>query len=193
MHRIGGFMAQEEAVGSGFAQAAIGRFAFFAHGKRDGAIGPARLHLADERAEAVVREPAVFTALHDKGTEAEAVAVFTAFKDLLRREAVALGPVVAASDTAVSAVLAAEIRDLDEPANVDALAEMLLCAGPGAAEQLFAQGKAFFFAVTNGTAPGYVYNQEAIEEGGYEYGNSMFGHAAHLIVVDEFKNLIKGE
>ena len=57
----------------------------------------------------------------------------------------------------------------------------------------FPEGKAFFFAVTNGTAPGYVYNQEAVEEGGYEYGNSMFGETAHLIVVDEFKNLIKGE
>lgn len=55
----------------------------------------------------------------------------------------------------------------------------------------FPEGRAYFFETTNGAAPGYLYTKEGAEEGGYEYGNSMFAENAYLIVMDEFDKMIK--
>ena len=140
---VGGFVPQEETVRSCFAQAAIGILALFSYRKSDGAVRPAGLHLAQESNEAFIGEPSVFSALHHEGAEAEAVAVFTAFQYLLRRQAIAFDLRVAATYAAIAAVLATEIRYLNKAAHIDALAEMLLRAGPCAAEEFFAQGGAF--------------------------------------------------
>ena len=47
----------------------------------------------------------------------------------------------------------------------------------------------FVFEVTNGALPGYVFTPEAIAEGGYEVGTSIFAAGAGEAIVEGIKKL----
>ncbi len=51
--------------------------------------------------------------------------------------------------------------------------------------------KTFVFTLTNGTLPGYMYTQEAIDEGGYEVGNSMLADNAGNILMEKIEEMMK--
>lgn len=50
--------------------------------------------------------------------------------------------------------------------------------------------KAFVFEVTNGTLPGYIYTPDAVADGGYEVGNSVFTPETGDLVVATLKEMM---
>ena len=53
--------------------------------------------------------------------------------------------------------------------------------------------KTFVFNLTNGELPGYVYTPDAIGDGGYEVGNSIFAPEAGAEIVKAAEKLLNGE
>ena len=53
--------------------------------------------------------------------------------------------------------------------------------------------KTFVFNLTNGELPGYVYTPDAIGDGGYEVGNSIFAPEAGDEIVKAAEKLLNGE
>ena len=49
------------------------------------------------------------------------------------------------------------------------------------------------FNLTNGELPGYVYTPDAIGDGGYEVGNSIFAPEAGDEIVKAAEKLLNGE
>ena len=49
--------------------------------------------------------------------------------------------------------------------------------------------KTFVFEVTNGSLPGYMFTPDAVNDGGYEVGTSVFTGEAGGAVVDAVKKL----
>ena len=49
--------------------------------------------------------------------------------------------------------------------------------------------KTFVFEVTNGALPGYIFTNEAFDEGGYEVGTSVFTREAGEVLIDAIKSL----
>ncbi len=50
--------------------------------------------------------------------------------------------------------------------------------------------KTFVFEVTNGTLPGYVYTKDAVADGGYEVGTSVFSESCGDVIVEAVKSLM---
>ena len=50
-------------------------------------------------------------------------------------------------------------------------------------------GKTFVFELTNGSLPGYIYTPDAVDDGGYEVGTSIFTGEAGKVIVDAIKKL----
>ena len=49
--------------------------------------------------------------------------------------------------------------------------------------------KTFVFEVTNGALPGYIFTNEAFDEGGYEVGTSVFTREAGEVLTEAIKSL----
>jgi len=49
--------------------------------------------------------------------------------------------------------------------------------------------KTFVFEVTNGSLPGYIFTNEAFDEGGYEVGTSVFTREAGAVLTEAVKSL----
>ncbi len=92
-----------------------------------------------------------------------------------------------------------DVRDAELPCEVMTLrlGDTLICGLQG---EIFVEyglelkaaspyAKTFVFEVTNGTLPGYVFTPEAIAEGGYEVGTSIFTGEAGSAIVDGIKSL----
>ncbi len=58
-------------------------------------------------------------------------------------------------------------------------------------KKLSSADKTFVVEASNGYAPGYLYTQEAGEEGGYEVGTSMFAHDAADYLLAEIKERVE--
>ena len=116
-------MAQQIAVGARLAQTAVALAATLADRERHRDVGMARLDGLKQSAEPLVCGVGVLAALEDERPEAGGVAVLQAGEYLLVREAVAADVAVVAADAAVEAVAAAEVGELDQPADVDGVAE----------------------------------------------------------------------
>lgn len=130
---VGGLDAEEVAFGAGVAEAAVGGAGAFADGEGDGEAGLGS-DAFDEAGEAVVGPPWVFAGLEDDGGDAAACDGAAGVEDLLGAHAVASEAGVGASEAAVGAVLGADVGELDDAADEDAVAEGAAAGGVGLAE-----------------------------------------------------------
>ena len=135
----GRLVAQQVAVGPGGAQALVAFPRALPHRQRDGAARMDRLQRAHHVGQPLVGRRRIFPALQHEGTEARAPARISAGQNLLAGKAIALASAVAAPDTAVVAVVLANVRELDEPASEHAVPVDGLARLPGAPGQLVGQ------------------------------------------------------
>ena len=119
---IGGFVAQQIAVGAGIKKRLVALAAALAQRQGDGAVGITLPHGGDDAAHALVGKPAVFPTLHHEGAEAEFVARRAALINLLFRQPIAHRLAVAAPQPAIEAVVAAIAGQLYQAAHENLVA-----------------------------------------------------------------------
>ena len=119
MRLVGRFVAKQITVRARIEHRLISLAWKFTERQRDGAVRKLCLDAAHDAADYVNRKRAVLTALHDKGAETERVALTGAVQYLLFGQAVAVASSVGAANTAVIAIVAADIADLNESADVN--------------------------------------------------------------------------
>jgi hypothetical protein len=107
-------------------------------GKRDRHIGKTLTDRVDDLTEVIVRKSRILPALEDKRAEAEIISLFTAFEDLIIREAVPVKLPVVPADAAVPAVIPAIICKFDEPAEINIVAVNGIRPDPRRAPELIA-------------------------------------------------------
>ena len=131
-----GFVPQQITVGPGGKEQTVALFAAFAERKRHSAVGVRGFELVDQIAQKVVGRRAVFTPLQNERAKAEAVALVGAVENLRFRQPVAVGAPVAAADPAIVAVVFANVADLNQHADKDAVAvDLFAYAHGGIAQQ----------------------------------------------------------
>ena len=116
---VRGFVPQQIAVGARLEHGLIRLARKLAERQRDRAVGELRLDAAHRAADFLHAERAVLAALHDERAEAEMVALAGALENLVLGQPVAVGVRVGAADAAVQAVVAADISDLDQAADIN--------------------------------------------------------------------------
>ena len=132
-------VTQQVAIGSSRAQPLVAFPRALPHRQRDGAARMGRLQRAHHAGQPLVGRRRVFPTLQHEGTEARAPARIGASQNLLTGKAIALASVVAAPDTAVVAVVLANVRELNEPAHEHAVPVDGLTHLSGAPSQLVGQ------------------------------------------------------
>ena len=115
-------MSQQVATRPSFVKSGIAFAAALAQGEGDRAVGKTLVHSADPFLQHSVRKKRVLAALQHKSAKAQRVAMFAAGQEILQRQAVARGRAIAATNAAIEAVVFADVRDLDEPAQIDRIA-----------------------------------------------------------------------
>ncbi len=119
---VGRLDAQEVAVGAGLPVGLIHLARLLAHGERHCHVEC--LDPADEIAHPIHRQDVRLAGLKYHGAIAEGTSGFGAGENLLRLQAVARQAVVVAPQAAIEAVALAAVRELDQPAQMDGIADI---------------------------------------------------------------------
>ena len=115
---VGRLVAKQVAVSTSLAKATETLLASFAEREGDGAVRIEPFDFRNPVAEHLVGKPDIFSALKDEGAESQLVARMATVEDLFLGQPVALCLLIA-TDSAVKAVVAAVVRNLDEAAEKD--------------------------------------------------------------------------
>ena len=107
-------MPQQIPVRPGLAKLRIALPAALPHGQRHSTVRMVLLDLPHDSAKHFIRKMRIFPALHHYRAQAEPVSFVRAGEDLLLREAVPLTIPVASADSAVDAVVFADVTDLQK-------------------------------------------------------------------------------
>ena len=118
----GRLVAQQVAVRARLAQARKALVAPLTQGQRHRAVRIARLDRAHNVLNPFVGEESVLAALHHERAKAQRVALLAAGQNVVLPKPVARAACVAAADSAVQAVVFADVADLDQPADEHAVA-----------------------------------------------------------------------
>ena len=115
---VRGLVAQQIAVGPRVEQGLIALPAPLPQGKSHRAARTAPLDLPDDILQHLVGIEGVLPALEHEGAEAQPEALLRALDDLLSAETVAPDRLIGAAEAAVEAVVFADIREFDQPAQL---------------------------------------------------------------------------
>ena len=136
MRLIGGFVTEQIAVRASIEHRLIGFTRELSERQRYRTVRELGFDLPYQMADHIDRECAVLTALHDKGAEAERIAFPGTIQYLRLGQPVAVTCGIGTPDTAVIAVVAADIADFDQSSNVHIRTVYL-----------FSQGKRFLCSI----------------------------------------------
>ena len=114
-------MPQEIPVCARLKKAPVALFALLSDRQGNGAVGMSLLDLRNDLAYKIIRKMRILPSLQHESPEIQRIAAVRTVEDLLFREAVSLNLPVIPAEAAVQAVVFADIRELDEPAQVNVL------------------------------------------------------------------------
>ena len=115
---IGGFVTEQITVRASIEHRLIGFTRELSERQRYCTVWELCLDLPDQAADCIGRECAVLAALHNKSAEAEHIAFPGTVQYLRLGQSIAVTRRIGTPDTAVIAVVAADIADFDQSSNV---------------------------------------------------------------------------
>ena len=139
MSFIIGLMAEKVAVRSGPGKTPVAFKRPFPHRERDGAVRKCAVYGGNNLFQPVIRIPSVLSALQDEGAEPQLITGFTAGKNILFCQPVAVRGFIAAADAAVVTVVPAVAGEFDQPPDKNIPAIMADTDVPSFLKQIFCQ------------------------------------------------------